>query len=1735
MWTLFLLHLAPSSFAQSDLTDDGSTVTVDYDGSYHDYRIPASPSYSYISLSVKGGDGGRAETQEAGDVCKAKAGVGATTQAVFKIGTGTGELKPGSTIRFIPGGRGENHINPVVFGTGTAHGGGGGGSGILYRPAGSSAWQVLVVAGGGGGGFAGMFASQCTDISDGQGGRATVGGGRGKGDSDRGAGGNSGKGGKGGGPFEDWAGGGGGADTNGGGTTCMGGGKGKNGGGNGGCTSGGRKGGGWGFGGGGSADDSAGGGGGYSGGGGGGSTGGGGGGGSYVSSIAEFGKKTKGSQTNSPTNGYAEYYFLGITGTLSCNSSTISINIDHDTGASIDVNDLDNSNTLNSGESLSLTQYDFDDSDIGTHTVYLLLTNSSGNILDFCSGTVQVNDVTPTLTDDGQEQFTEGAYTGSANVYKIPANTTYNELTISCNGGDGGWVKLPGSMLCKQCKSKGGEGATISATFPLGPGDDQIPKGAYVKFITGEKGQSVETGTTCFAIEGAGGGGGTAVLYRNPGEEDYEILVVAGGGGGAYQGKVAGACSDGQAGKGGNTGEDGKNGGRSNGGDGGENGNGGEGTESAAGGGGAFQRGESLASPFNDATGGGKGMNNGGDGGNGSGNAEKGGWGFGGGGSGWEGGGGGGGYSGGGGGGNYGGGGGGGSFLYDLATSSTAMEGGTTNNPQNGFTKYVFGSNCSSSPIANCQDVTVELNASGTGSITTTDVDGGSYDDCGMLNLSLSKTTFTCADLGTNTVTLTASDGSNSSTCTATVEVEDLIDPVALCKSVTVSLGESCSVTVNASDLDDNSSDNCGTLMYTMDYTACNPLCLDYIYGTSVTFHEPTTKSVKFRVGDASGNEKTCNTSITVVDDTAPTASCKDITVALNASCSVTVNASALNNGSSDNCGTLSFKMDYTVCDPDCLDYPDVSSITFNEETIQEVTLKVMDDSGNAKTCMATITVEDQTMPTPLCQSTTIELDGSGNSTVAPADIDSGSSDNCTIADLSLDKMNFSCDDLGDNPVVLTVTDIYGNSATCNATVTVTDPLMPTIGCPADINAIATSAAGATVNYSTPTGSDNCPNAVTTQTLGLASGATFPIGVTTNTFLITDVGGKTASCSFDVTVVGVAPQIACPANITTGNDAGDCSAAVGFSATETVGIPASTIAYSHDPGSVFPLGTTTVIATATNAVGSSSCSFDITVNDTEDPTINCPADITVDNDLDQCGAIVNYAMGYGDNCPGASLDQTAGLAGGSFFALGTTTNSFRVTDAVGRDASCSFTVTVEDGQAPYINCPADITVNNDPNLCSAVVSFSVTASDNCPGIGAILQTGGLGSGSAFPVGTTTNSFTVTDAADNPSGCSFDVTVLDVQQPIVECSDGETMVALDATGQGTLNLDGQALQPWDNCATYGALVASAVAAEPNYDCSDVGQQSTTVTVSDGSSNSASCILNFAVVDFVAPDAQCQNATIQLNGNGVAGVTVGDIDAGSSDACGIQSMVLDEQNFNCYDKGPNTVTLTVTDVNGNVSSCTATVTVLDATGPDDDCDGVSNVCDECPGGDDSIDMNNDGKPDCAYPPPYELIFGSWKCAYNKVYVCHNGITRCISRYVMPGHIAHGDYLGPCNNADCDGLQAEGLAIDPQDDIAWHEHEHDQEFGEGVFLTAHPNPFLQEVTIGFWLPQEDVIRLEVYDLSGKLIRELKSGYAPAGEQQVIWNGRGSGGQLIGQGVYILRLQSSTEVLTKQLILIR
>ena len=55
-----------------------------------------------------------------------------------------------------------------------------------------------------------------------------------------------------------------------------------------------------------------------------------------------------------------------------------------------------------------------------------------------------------------------------------------------------------------------------------------------------------------------------------------------------------------------------------------------------------------------------------------------------------------------------------------------------------------------------------------------------------------------------------------------------------------------------------------------------------------------------------------------------------------------------------------------------------------------------------------------------------------------------------------------------------------------------------------------------------------------------------------------------------------------------------------------------------------------------------------------------------------------------------TVAQNAGLASGAVFPLGTTTNTFTVTDNNDNTASCSFTVTVEDTEDPTIECPDDI-------------------------------------------------------------------------------------------------------------------------------------------------------------------------------------------------------------------------------------------------------------------------------------------------------------------------------------------------------------------------------------------------------------------------------------------------------------
>src|SRR5207244_3642181 len=101
--------------------------------------------------------------------------------------------------------------------------------------------------------------------------------------------------------------------------------------------------------------------------------------------------------------------------------------------------------------------------------------------------------------------------------------------------------------------------------------------------------------------------------------------------------------------------------------------------------------------------------------------------------------------------------------------------------------------------------------------------------------------------------------------------------------------------------------------------------------------------------------------------------------------------------------------------------------------------------------------------------------------------------------------------------------------------------------------------------------------------------------------------------------------------------------------------------------------------------------------------------------------------------------------------------------------------------------------------------------------------------------------------------------------------------------------------------------------------------------DVNNNVSTATATVTVQDSVPPTAKAQNITVQLDATGHASLTAADVNDGSSDNCGIGTLAVSPNTFDCTKVGPNTVTLTVTDVNGNVSTTTAVVTVEDKVPP------------------------------------------------------------------------------------------------------------------------------------------------------------------------------------------------------------
>jgi len=230
---------------------------------------------------------------------------------------------------------------------------------------------------------------------------------------------------------------------------------------------------------------------------------------------------------------------------------------------------------------------------------------------------------------------------------------------------------------------------------------------------------------------------------------------------------------------------------------------------------------------------------------------------------------------------------------------------------------------------------TLALSATGSAVLVASSLDNGSTDNVGITESAISKSTFTCANLGSNTITYTAKDAAgNTTTATVTINVVDEIKPVLKSKtSFTIKLDAEGKGSLKWEDLDEGSTDNCAIKDKLLSKSAFT--CADL--GTS---------KIIYTIKDASGNTSTSEVTITVVDDIKPILKAKNsYTIKLDAQGKATLKWEDIDEGSSDNCSIKSRSLSKT-------------EFTRTEGGDNKVTYTITDASGNTSSTEVTVRVD---------------------------------------------------------------------------------------------------------------------------------------------------------------------------------------------------------------------------------------------------------------------------------------------------------------------------------------------------------------------------------------------------------------------------------------------------------------------------------------------------------------------------------------------------------------------------------------------------------------------------------------------------------------------------------------------------------------------------------------------------------------------------------------------------------
>lgn len=477
------------------------------------------------------------------------------------------------------------------------------------------------------------------------------------------------------------------------------------------------------------------------------------------------------------------------------------------------------------------------------------------------------------------------------------------------------------------------------------------------------------------------------------------------------------------------------------------------------------------------------------------------------------------------------------------------------------------------------------------------------------------------------------------------------------------------------------------------------------------------------------------------------------------------------------------------------------------------------DGYGNITTQNQTVIVQDVTPPVAVAHNITVELDPSGMATVTADQIDDGSYDNCGIYGMYIDYSNpayFDCSKIGSNTVTFYVYDNAWNIATTSAIITVLDNSDPVITGQSSIEV------------------DNSPgfcSAVVRIPVLKGDDAIFGTHWASGTIWTFNKSTFEVIHTSYMNIAGITQEITKTHGLSLHPITGNWYAVVGYEGTG--GMVRSLVSIDPVSGNGVLIGETGI-----NVAG-----------------------IAFDN------AGVLYAIG-GASGPGANKLYTLNLSTGS------PTYIMDVSAGGGK----GFAYNPEDGlfYHKYYNSPnhgfekINPTLHTTSNIplwgcwpaqditsmayegggvflmngfywyritTSGEVSCVDVAPDYLKGLGfntlpnavrgtdncgfTFAQTGGLPSGSLFPVGTTTNTYTATDASMNTATFSVAITVNDLEPPVITVPSTPIILTSSPNHYATYTVD---LTPnqlvtsvTDNCTSNPEVTILRVDSDEPDDC------------------------------------------------------------------------------------------------------------------------------------------------------------------------------------------------------------------------------------------------------------------------------------------------------------------------------